>query len=57
MGIAGMFLAIPIAAILKIIFDEVPYLKPWGFLIGDLVPATIEWNPELHTDPEIHSKP
>jgi hypothetical protein len=57
LGIAGMFLAIPIAAILKIIFDEVPYLKPWGFLIGDLVPATIEWNPELHTDPEIHSKP
>ncbi len=41
-GISGMFLSIPAAAILKIIFDEVEYLEPWGFLIGDHVPNTIK---------------
>jgi len=34
-GIAGMFLAIPIIAILKVIFDNVPSLEAWGYLIGD----------------------
>lgn len=34
-GIAGMFLAIPSIAILKIIFDHVEELKPWGILLGD----------------------
>lgn len=42
-GIAGMFLAIPMAAILKIIFDEVEWLEPWGYLIGDDVPKNTEW--------------
>jgi len=35
-GIAGMFLAIPILAMLKIIFDHVDTLKPYGFLIGEI---------------------
>ncbi len=34
-GIAGMFLAIPILAIIKIICDEVKDLKPFGFLLGE----------------------
>ncbi len=34
-GIAGMFLFIPIAAVLKIIFDSVEELKPWGLLLGE----------------------
>lgn len=34
-GISGMFLAIPIIAIAKIIFDRVDGLKPWGMLLGD----------------------
>lgn len=34
-GIAGMFLAIPILAIAKIIFDAVPDLKPYGFFLGE----------------------
>ncbi len=34
-GIAGMFLAIPILAIVKIVFDAVPDLKPYGFLLGE----------------------
>jgi predicted PurR-regulated permease PerM len=34
-GIPGMFLSIPLMAILKLIFDHVASLKPWGFLMGD----------------------
>lgn len=34
-GIAGMFLSIPVIAVLKIIFDRIEPLKPWGFLMGD----------------------
>ena len=34
-GVAGMFLSIPGLAILKIIFDRVEELKPWGMLFGD----------------------
>lgn len=42
-GIHGMFLSIPVAAILKLIFDRVDSLKPWGFLIGDATaPDTTE---------------
>ncbi|MBA2610995.1 MAG: AI-2E family transporter [Bacteroidetes bacterium] len=37
-GVAGMFLSIPITAILKVIFDKIPHLKPIGFLIGDTMP-------------------
>ncbi|MBJ6109677.1 AI-2E family transporter [Hymenobacter sp. BT523] len=34
-GVAGMFLALPVIAILKIVFDRIPSLKPWGMLLGD----------------------
>jgi predicted PurR-regulated permease PerM len=34
-GISGMFLSIPIIAILKIIFDRVESLQSWGLLLGD----------------------
>ncbi|MBA4166391.1 MAG: AI-2E family transporter [Chitinophagaceae bacterium] len=34
-GISGMFLAIPVVAITKIIFDRIESLKPWGILLGD----------------------
>ena len=34
-GISGMFLAIPGIAILKVIFERVDHLKPWGMLLGD----------------------
>jgi len=33
-GLSGMFLAIPVIAILKICFDRIESLKPWGFLLG-----------------------
>lgn len=38
-GIPGMFLSIPFVAILKIIFDRVDGLKPWGKLLGDEIPV------------------
>lgn len=34
-GIAGMILAIPLFGILKIIFDNIESLRPYGYLIGD----------------------
>jgi hypothetical protein len=38
-GVGGMFLSIPAIAILKIIFDRIDDLKPWGKLLGDEVPT------------------
>jgi predicted PurR-regulated permease PerM len=38
-GIPGMFLSIPFVAVLKIIFDRVEGLRPWGKLLGDEVPT------------------
>lgn len=38
-GLSGMFLSIPFIGVLKIIFDRVPELKPWGKLLGDQVPT------------------
>jgi predicted PurR-regulated permease PerM len=34
-GITGAFLAIPVIAIIKIIFDRIESLQPWGMLMGD----------------------
>jgi predicted PurR-regulated permease PerM len=34
-GIPGMFLSIPLVAIIKLIFDLFETLKPWGFLMGE----------------------
>ena len=42
-GFSGMFLAIPLIAILKVIFDKVESLKAWGYLLGDDIPKTYEW--------------
>lgn len=38
-GVAGMFLMLPMIAVLKIIFDRIDDLKPWGKLLGDEVPV------------------
>ncbi|HEV8080123.1 MAG TPA: AI-2E family transporter [Chitinophagaceae bacterium] len=38
-GISGMFLSIPIIAILKVIFDKIEDLQPWGKLLGDDIPT------------------
>jgi predicted PurR-regulated permease PerM len=38
-GISGMFLSIPVIGVLKIIFDRIPELRPWGKLFGTEIPA------------------
>ncbi len=37
-GIPGMFIAIPLTAIVKVIFDRIDGLNAWGFLLGDTMP-------------------
>jgi predicted PurR-regulated permease PerM len=41
-GIPGMFLSIPLLAIIKVIFDHLESMKPWGFLLGDTMPPLIK---------------
>lgn len=42
-GVPGMFLAIPITAIIKVVFDAVPNLEPYGYILGDEIPKAIFW--------------
>ena len=44
-GIPGMFLSIPLLAIVKLIFDHIEPLKPWGFLLGDTMPSLLKIKP------------
>jgi predicted PurR-regulated permease PerM len=44
-GIPGMFLSIPLLAIVKLICDNIEPLKPWGFLLGDTMPLLIKIKP------------
>lgn len=37
-GVGGMFLSIPLTAIVKVICDRVESLQPLGFLLGDTMP-------------------
>ena len=38
-GIAGMFLSLPVIAVLKIIFDRTENMQQWGVLLGDERPT------------------
>jgi predicted PurR-regulated permease PerM len=38
-GISGMFLSIPFIGVMKIIFDRLPDMKPWGMLLGVETPT------------------
>jgi predicted PurR-regulated permease PerM len=42
-GIPGMFLSLPLLAIVKVIFDHLESMKPWGFLLGDTMPPLIKF--------------
>jgi predicted PurR-regulated permease PerM len=44
-GIPGMFLSIPLLAIVKLIFDHIEPLKPYGFLLGDTMPSLLKLKP------------
>lgn len=56
-GFSGMFLAIPIIAILKVIFDRIESLEPWGYLMSDDLPKNYSWknksNPEIGKPVEV----
>ncbi|MES2457569.1 MAG: AI-2E family transporter [Bacteroidota bacterium] len=38
-GVSGMFLSLPIIAVLKVIFDRTEMFKQWGVLLGDERPV------------------
>lgn len=40
-GVSGMFLSIPLTALLKVVCDHIEELKPYGFLLGDTMPETL----------------
>jgi len=44
-GIAGIFLAIPLMAMFKIVCDHVESLKPYGFLIGKIETVNLQFKP------------
>lgn len=44
-GVSGMFLSIPLLAIVKLIFDHIEPMKPWGMLLGDTMPSILKINP------------
>ena len=46
-GLPGMFLSIPLTAILKVVCDHIDPLKPWGILLGDTLPALTLFKLEL----------
>ena len=41
-GIPGMFLSMPLLAIIKLICDHLEPLKPWGYLLGDTMHPLIK---------------
>jgi predicted PurR-regulated permease PerM len=41
-GVPGMFLSIPLLAIVKLICDHIEPLKPFGFLLGDTMPPILK---------------
>ena len=44
-GIPGMFLSLPLLAIVKVVCDNIESLKPWGFLLGDTMPPILKIKP------------
>ncbi|MNJ92140.1 AI-2 transport protein TqsA [compost metagenome] len=55
-GVPGMFLAIPITAILKVVFDAVPNLEPYGYLLGDEMPKALFWTKKKEVTKQIVKK-
>ncbi len=47
-GIPGMFLSIPMLAVVKLVFDHIEPLKPWGFLLGDTMPSMLGIEPIIN---------
>jgi predicted PurR-regulated permease PerM len=47
-GLAGLVLALPVTAIIKVVFDSVPALKPYGFLLGEPQAYHLKRHSRLH---------
>jgi len=47
-GMAGLVLALPVTAIIKVVFDSVPGLKPYGFLLGEPQAYHLKRHSRLH---------
>ena len=47
-GIPGMLLSIPLLGVVKLIFDHIEPLEPWGYLLGDTMPPLIKIKPILN---------
>lgn len=43
-GLPGVFLSIPLTAIIKVVFDHIEPLKPWGFLLGNIIPTASKFS-------------
>ncbi len=41
-GVAGMFLSIPLLAVIKLLCDNITGLKPWGYLLSDTMPPILQ---------------
>lgn len=41
-GVSGMFLAIPLTGVIKLIFDRIDPLKPWGYFLSDTNPPVLK---------------
>lgn len=54
-GIPGMFLSIPLLAIVKLICDHIEPLKHWGFLLGDSMPSLLKIKPILRRKKPVSS--
>ncbi|HLN21759.1 MAG TPA: AI-2E family transporter [Bacteroidales bacterium] len=55
-GIPGMFMSIPLTAIIKLIADHVDSLKPFGFLLGDTMPEPAGENDIIEALPPHRNK-
>ena len=53
-GVSGMFLAIPVIAIMKIVFEHIEYMHPWALLLGDVTLEKKKLN--IKKDPEVVSE-
>ena len=52
-GISGMFLSLPLIAIVKVTFDRSTIFKHWGVLLGDELPPENPMNvPEFRVQTE-----
>ena len=49
-GVAGMFLSIPLLAVIKLLCDNITGLKPWGFLLSDTMPPILQMKIKFKTN-------